>query len=143
MQDLNNHVGMGSFMENLLTASLTIWHKISDVTDAKEKRRSVVKMSRTSGAGAPSMADLTSAKASCAISFPAQSFVNHAPKRRRIASSVNFRTPVTSPFESDESMHPELTSSCRACLFVATLEPSSMTFRGTTRGMVPPVGRSR
>src|SRR6218665_1175488 len=28
MQDLSNHVGMGSFMENLLTASLTIWHDI-------------------------------------------------------------------------------------------------------------------
>src|SRR6218665_777627 len=63
MQDLSNHVGMGSFMENLLTATmatLTIWHTISDVTGAKERKRSADKMSRTSGAGAPSVADLTS-----------------------------------------------------------------------------------
>src|SRR6218665_203776 len=60
MQDLSNHVSMGSFMENLLTASLTIRHMISDVTGAKEKRRSADKMSRTSGSGAPSVADLTS-----------------------------------------------------------------------------------
>src|SRR6218665_603491 len=51
---------MGSFMENLLTASLTIRHTISVVTGAKERKRSVVEMSRTSGAGAPSVADLTS-----------------------------------------------------------------------------------
>src|SRR6218665_3374832 len=53
IQDLSSHVGMGSFMENLLTASLTIRHTISVVTGA-------VEMSRTSGAGAPSVADLTS-----------------------------------------------------------------------------------
>src|SRR6218665_2012601 len=61
MQDLSNHVGIGSFMENLLTATLTIWQTISDVTGAKERKRSVDKMSRTSGASAPSVADLTSA----------------------------------------------------------------------------------
>src|SRR6218665_2168173 len=60
MQDLSNHVGMGSFMENLLTASLTIRHTISVVTGAKERKRSAVEMSRTSGAGAPSVADRTS-----------------------------------------------------------------------------------
>src|SRR6218665_2506388 len=60
MQDLSNHVGMG-FMENLLTATLTIWQTISDVTGAKERKRPAGKMSRTSGAGAPSVADLTSA----------------------------------------------------------------------------------
>src|SRR6218665_1659237 len=61
MQDLSNHVGMGSFMENLLTATLTIWQTISDVTGPKERKRSADKMSRTFGAGAQSVADLTSA----------------------------------------------------------------------------------
>ena len=63
MQDLSNLVGMGSFMENLLTASLTIRHTItiSDVTGAKERKRSADKMPRTFGAGAPSVDDLTSA----------------------------------------------------------------------------------
>src|SRR6218665_402876 len=60
IQDLSSHVGMGSFMENLLTASLTIRHTISVVTGAKERKRSAVEMSRTSGAGAPSVADPTS-----------------------------------------------------------------------------------
>src|SRR6218665_2173242 len=50
---------MGSFMENLLTASLTIQHTISVVTGAKGRKRSAVEMSLTSGAGAPSVADLT------------------------------------------------------------------------------------
>src|SRR6218665_3412944 len=61
MQDLSNHVSMGSFMENLLTATLTILHTISDVTGAKERKQSADKMSRTSGEGASSVADLTSA----------------------------------------------------------------------------------
>src|SRR6218665_1696756 len=61
MQDMSNHVGMASFMENFLTATLKIWQTISDVTGAKERKRSADKMSRTSGAGAPSVADLTSA----------------------------------------------------------------------------------
>src|SRR6218665_83644 len=61
MQDLSNHVSMGSFMDNLLTAKLTIWKTISDVTGAKERKRSADKMSRTSGAGALSVANLTSA----------------------------------------------------------------------------------
>src|SRR6218665_1121811 len=60
IQDLSSHVGMGSFMENLLTASLTIRHTISVAMGAKERKRSAVEMSRTSGAGAPSVADLTS-----------------------------------------------------------------------------------
>src|SRR6218665_4192854 len=60
MQDLSNHVGMGSFMENLLTASLIIRHTMSVVTGEKERKRSAVEMSRTSGAGPPSVADRTS-----------------------------------------------------------------------------------
>src|SRR6218665_881058 len=59
MQDLSNHVGMGTIMENLLTASLTIRHTISDVNGGKKRKRSADRMSRTSGAGAPSVADLT------------------------------------------------------------------------------------
>src|SRR6218665_3921147 len=49
-----------SIMENLLTASLTIRHKMSVVTGEKERKRSAVEMSRTSGAGASSVADRTS-----------------------------------------------------------------------------------
>src|SRR6218665_219956 len=49
-----------SIMENLLTASLTIPHKISFVTGEKERKRSAVEMSRPSGAGASSVADRTS-----------------------------------------------------------------------------------
>src|SRR6218665_2305700 len=59
IQDLSRHVGMGSFMENLLTASLTIRHTMSVVTGAKARKQSPVEMSRPSGAGAPSVADLT------------------------------------------------------------------------------------
>src|SRR6218665_1211327 len=60
MQDSSNHVGMGSFMDNLSTASLTIRHTMSVVTGEKERKRSAFEMSRTSGAGAPSLADRSS-----------------------------------------------------------------------------------
>src|SRR6218665_2061372 len=60
IQDLRNHVGIGSFIENLLTASFTIRHTLSDVTGANERKRSPIGMSHTSGAGAPSVAGLTS-----------------------------------------------------------------------------------
>src|SRR6218665_2547897 len=49
---------MGSFMENLLTASLTIRHTMSVVMGAR--KQSAAEMSRTSSAGAPSVADLNS-----------------------------------------------------------------------------------
>src|SRR6218665_2258657 len=51
---------MGSFRKNLLMASLTIRHTMSVVTGEKERKRSAVEMSRTDGAGAPSVADQSS-----------------------------------------------------------------------------------
>ena len=60
MVDLSSQVGIGSFMEYLSTASLTIRHTTSDVTGEKERNRSGVEMSRNTGGGAPSVAALTS-----------------------------------------------------------------------------------